>query len=118
MSNNHNSVGSQKRGFLSPRVLNIIFLSQVVVNIVVLGIVVAGLFFVIGRVDRQAALQEQVTQVQIEFIQGQNDQQLCAQHDIILAIRNLSRGFERVLGLPPIANIDVPDVKGLSCGNL
>jgi hypothetical protein len=116
--NNNNSVGTQKRGFLSPRVLNIIFLAQVVVNIVVLGLIVAGLFFVIGRVDRQAKFQEEATQAQIEFVQGQNDKQLCAQHDIILAVRKLGRGFERALGLPPLTNIDVPDVKGLDCASL
>lgn len=113
----NNSNGPEK-GFLSARVLNTVFISQVVINIIVLGLIIAGLVYALAQLNAQEARQEQITQTQIEIVQNQNNIQLCAQHDVILAVRKLDRGLERVLGLPPLANIDVPRVKGLDCEGL
>lgn len=49
-------------------------------------------------------------QQQIVYIQKQNDLQLCAQHDIIVATRKIGQK----LGLP-VRDIMVPSVEGLNC---
>ena len=110
-----NNNSDEKGLFLSPKALNAIFIIQVAVNIMVLGLIVAGLIYTLGELNQASERQEAITRVQIEFIQEQNDKQLCAQHDIIQAVRQLSRGLERVLGLPSIAKIRVPNVSGINC---
>lgn len=107
-----------EKGFLSKRVLDLFFTFQVVVNIIVLGLLTAAMIYVLGQLSEQATRQEQVLKAQLEFVQTQNDVQICTQHDIILAIQKLARGFERVLSLPPIAQIDVPKVSHIDCETL
>lgn len=115
MKNGNGVSVSNEKGFLSRRVLDIVLIAQIVVNLVVLGLIIAGLIFALGELNQQSDRQEQLTRAQLEFVQGQNDQQLCAQHDIIFAIQKLANGFERTLGLPPLTHITVPDVTGLDC---
>lgn len=109
---------SDEKGFLSRRVMDLFFIFQIVINVVVLGILVALMFLALARLNTQATRQDQIIKAQINFVQKQNDVQLCTQHDIILAIQKLAHGFERVLGLPPLAKIDVPSTQGLNCDEI
>jgi hypothetical protein len=60
----------------------------------------------IAEQQRDAAFRE----AQIDYIQQQNNAQLCAQHDIILAVRKTNRS----LGLP-VDQIRPPDIEGIEC---
>jgi hypothetical protein len=53
---------------------------------------------------------DEVNRQQVIIVQQQNNAQLCAQHDILVAVRQIGRK----LGLP-VADIIVPDVTGLDC---
>ena len=118
MDPNKELKNSNTDGFLSRRVLDLFFVFQIAANVVVLGILTAMMFLALDRINDQATRQDLIIKQQIEFVQTQNDVQLCTQHDIILAVQKLGRGFERVLGLPPLANIDIPDTHGLNCDEI
>lgn len=91
------------QGFLSRRVLDWLFMLQVVL--------VVGVLLVLTTYTVQTANQVQViSQRQIDYVAQQNNLQLCAQHDIIVATRQIARS----LGLPT-RGIVVPDVTGLPC---
>jgi hypothetical protein len=53
---------------------------------------------------------DEVNRQQVAVVKLQNDAQLCAQHDIVLAVRQIGRK----LGLP-VSDIIAPDVTGLEC---
>lgn len=92
-----------ERGFLSRRIIDWLFLLQVVL--------VVGVLLILTAYTVQTANQVQViSQRQIDIVQQQNNAQLCAQHDIIIATRQIARS----LGLPT-SGIVVPNVEGLSC---
>ncbi len=63
-------------------------------------------FFVVRTSTSVAELNKN----QVSIVQQQNDAQICTQHDIIIAVRQIARS----LGLPS-DDIIVPDVSGLDC---
>jgi hypothetical protein len=71
---------------------------------------VAVMTFVVIGVLVMAALLYNINQRQIAGVSQQNDAQLCAQHDITVAVRKI--GLK--LGLP-VEDIVPPDVEGLNC---
>lgn len=52
----------------------------------------------------------EINENQIHYVQAQNDAQLCAQHDIVLAVKSIGHK----LGLP-VNDIPVPSIEGLAC---
>lgn len=112
------SNGTNGDRLLSRRVIDLFFIFQVAINVIVLGILVTMMFVALSRINDQASRQDLILKSQIEFVQNQNDIQLCTQHDIILAIQKLGRGLERALGLPPLAHIDIPNTQGLKCDEI
>lgn len=93
----------EQRRLLDKRVIDALFIFQIVVNIVVLGALVALLF----SATRDIAT---ITEQQVVIVQQQNEAQLCAQHEIVVAVRKI--GVK--LGLP-VEDIVPPDVEGLDC---
>jgi len=92
-----------ERRLLSPSVLDVFFLIQIVANIIVLCAVIGLLIYGFHRSTVQ-------NEQQLAAIQRQNEVQLCAQHDITIAVRHIGEA----LGLP-VSNILVPDVSALDC---
>jgi len=90
-------------GFLSRRVLDILFLAQLLLVGVVLLIMVVYSF--------QTAIEVQhISERQSAYVQAQNNSQLCNQHDMLVALVNIGDK----LGLPT-DDIVIPDVEGLNC---
>ena len=85
------------------RVQGNLFTIQIILNIVVLGLLVGMMIVVMVRVSDFNARQ-------IETVRVQNELQLCAQHDIVTAVK----GIGRKLGLPT-DDIIPPNVEGLHC---
>ncbi len=52
----------------------------------------------------------QINENQVAVVKAQSDAQICAQHDIVLAVREIGRK----LGLP-VEDIHVPDITGITC---
>lgn len=96
-------MNGDKGRYVSARTLDLLFILQVALNIIVLCLIVGLLFYSIHT-------QNDVDQRQLVAIQRQNDIQLCAQHDITVAVRQIGRS----LGLPT-EDIIVPDIEGLDC---
>lgn len=77
---------------------------------VLVVVVVIFLGFVAAQVYTQTGKLNQIQLNQIQFVQAQNDAQLCAQEDIIRAVK----GIGRKLGLP-VGDIHPPDTEGINC---
>jgi hypothetical protein len=92
-----------RTGFPSDRLVRAAALFMIV-------LVVVGVMVMVGLVIRQgqqiAALNERTGQA----VLTQNETQLCAQHDIVIAVRKIGEK----LGLP-VDDIAVPNVEGLDC---
>lgn len=87
----------------SRRWVDIAFAAQMIANVVALALVIGLLFQVNARQLDQIKRQNEATQ-------QQNITQLCAQHDITIAVRKI--GLK--LGLP-VADIVPPTTEGLDC---
>lgn len=90
-------------GFFPKRWLGALSVIQVVVNMAVLTFVIVAVLNATQRIG-------EVQQAQIELVATQNQAQLCAQHDMTIAIRQIGKK----LGLP-VEDIYVPSVKGFDC---
>lgn len=93
------------RGFSSGS-LSAIFTLQIALNIIVLCFIIAQLIIA------SANLRE-IQARQIHYVQDQNTLQLCAQREILVAVR----GIGRKLGLP-VADITTPEVDPTTCVTL
>lgn len=80
-----------------------------VVVLVAVAAIVAFMFTAYLTIQTNRTVSE-INRRQLDAIEYQNDTQLCAQHDIILAVRSIGRK----LGLPT-GDIPVPDTEGLEC---
>lgn len=85
------------------RVLDGLYIFQVVVTIVVL-------FAVIGFMVRTYERVGDIQRNQIRIVQEQNDTQICAQYQIIRGTKSIAKS----LGLPT-RDIVLPDIEGLDC---
>lgn len=94
---------TEESRWLSKRMQDNLFLIQIIVNIVVLGALLALMLVATIRIS-------DINQRQIAAVAQQNDAQLCAQHDIVIAVKQIGHK----LGLP-VTDIYVPDVAGLDC---
>lgn len=83
--------------------LDMLALATTVVIILWLGFLTSRVFLATEQIRKFA--EQQLTQVQV-----QNEQQLCVQHDIILAVRQIGTK----LGLD-VSDIRFPSVRGLPC---
>jgi hypothetical protein len=92
-----------EQGFLSRRVLDALFLAQVVLTVVVLSVV----FVYTIQTGREV---QQISERQIDYVELQNNAQICNQHDMLVALITIGDK----LGLPT-DDIVVPDVEGLDC---
>lgn len=88
---------------MNSRFKDTLFYAQIVANIVVLSMVVTLVVIGAGKLS-------EINQRQIDQIKAQNVRQLCVQHDIVIAIRQVAIK----LGLP-VSDILVPSVRGLDC---
>jgi hypothetical protein len=98
------SNGNNDRRFVSRRVLDILFIFQLFLNVIALTVLLSVSylsFSTVGRIDRR----------QVEAVQLQNDTQICAQHDLILAIKRV--GVD--LNLPAVRDIRPPSIEGINC---
>jgi len=89
--------------FLSRRVLDILFLAQLLLVATVL------LIMVVYSIQTAVEVQH-ISERQTEYVRVQNNAQLCNQHDMLIALVNIADK----LGLPT-DDIVVPDVEGLHC---
>lgn len=89
--------------WLTNRQTDVLFIVQVTLNIA------AGVFIAVLVLLTLRQISE-INQRQIQAVQQQNNTQLCAQHDIVIAVRQI--GVK--LGLP-VDDIRIPDVEGLNC---
>lgn len=80
-----------------------LFVFQVIANIVVLGVLLVLMLYAAIRIS-------DINQRQLDAVKVQNVSQICAQHDIVVAVRSIGRK----LGLP-VEDIVVPDTTGLEC---
>jgi hypothetical protein len=80
------------------------------VNVVVIVGVILWMSAITASTLQTQATVAEFNENQIIYVQQQNDRQLCAQHDILVALRT----FMRTLGLPT-DNIRVPDTEGIDC---
>ena len=92
-----------ERELVSRRVLDALFIVQVVANIVVLALVIGLLFTATRNIS-------ELSEQQGKAIQAQNYAQLCAQYDLTIAVRRI--GLK--LGLP-VDNIQPPSLEGVNC---
>ena len=92
-----------KNGFLSRRVLDALFLGQLVLVIVAVVVVVTY------AIDTAREVQ-QISERQALILQQQNNFQICNQHVMLDSLKDIARK----LGLPT-EDIMVPSVKGLNC---
>jgi len=90
-------------GLISRRSQDKLFLIQIVLNIIVLGALLGLMLISTIRIS-------DINRRQIEAVKQQNDAQLCAQHDITVAVRKI--GLK--LGLP-VEDIVPPDVSAIQC---
>jgi hypothetical protein len=81
-----------------------------VVNWVMIVLVVLWMAIITQQVILSTSRISDINTRQIATVQDQNDTQLCAQHDITVAVISVARK----LGLPT-DDIAVPDITGLEC---
>jgi len=98
--------GSRRSGD-SSRLLKRLIDVWVYVGIVVVVVALIALTASVLQYQRQSA---ELNRRQIMAIQQQNDLQICAQHDMLQAIKKI--GLK--LGLP-VQDIHPPDTEGLDC---
>ncbi len=79
-------------------------------NAVLIVLLVLWMGWITARQIETGTAVAEFNENQIIYVQQQNDRQLCAQHDILVALRT----FMRTLGLPT-DNIRVPDTEGINC---
>ncbi len=91
------------RGFLSRRWLDALVTFQIVLTILVLSVIVV---YTVQTAETVAELNRR----QLEYVTQQNMQQICNQHDSLVALVKIG---ER-LGLPT-HDITIPSVEGLDC---
>lgn len=82
-------------------------------NLLLIVVVILFLLTLTGFVFYATSKIGQFSRQQIEYVQHQNDAQLCAQHDIIVAVRKIGQK----LGLP-VEDIVVPNIEELNCDEL
>jgi hypothetical protein len=82
----------------------------VAVNWIMIVLVVLWMAIITQQVILSTSRISDINSRQIATVQEQNDTQLCAQHDITVAVISVARK----LGLPT-DDIAVPDVAGLAC---
>lgn len=92
-----------RTGFPSDRLVRALAL-------VMICLVIVGVMVMVGLVIRQGQQIANLNQQTADFVISQNNAQLCAQHDIVNAVRKI--GLR--LGLP-VEDINAPDVKELDC---
>jgi hypothetical protein len=80
------------------------------INVIVILFLVLWMSLITASVLSTQAAVAEFNENQIVYVQQQNEAQLCAQADIVEAVRLI--GLR--LGLP-VDDIVVPDVEGLSC---
>lgn len=83
-------------------------LTYAVVFLIVFNVL--GWAFVAASVLNTARDVAEINRRQLELVAQQNDAQLCAQHDIVIAVRKIGTK----LGLP-VSDIVPPDVAGIVC---
>lgn len=87
------------------RLIGAVFVLQVTVNIVVMA-------FLIGLLFTASQHLSDISQRQIASVKAQNNAQLCNQHAMLLAIKQIGTK----LGLPT-QDIKPPDIQGLNCAS-
>jgi hypothetical protein len=90
-------------GYLSRRLLDVLFTGQLI-------LVVIAVVLVVGYTIRTGQEVRQISERQTLILQQQNNFQICNQHDMLLALNDISRK----LGLPP-NDFVIPDIEGLNC---
>jgi hypothetical protein len=98
------SNGNNERKFVSRRMLDALFIFQLFLNVIALTILLSVSYLAYDTVG-------QINERQIEQVQSQNDTQICAQHDLILAIRRVGAD----LNLPAVRDIRPPSIEGINC---
>jgi len=88
---------------LSPASYGRLFVFQVAFNIIVLSFIIAQLILATSHI-------QQIQRDQIHYVQDQNTLSLCAQREILVAVR----GIGRKLGLP-VEDIVAPKVDPVFC---
>jgi hypothetical protein len=87
--------------------LDALFIFQLFLNVIALTILLSVSYLAydtVGRIDQR----------QVEQIKDQNDAQICARHDIVLAIKRIGDD----LNLPGVRNLEPPSIEGIDCESL
>lgn len=92
-----------RKGFPSDRLIRALALGMIC-------LVIVAVMLMVGLVIRQGQQIADLNQRTGQIVISQNEAQLCAQHDIVVAVRQIGRK----LGLP-VEDIIVPNVEGLDC---
>jgi hypothetical protein len=92
-----------RSGFPSDRLVRALALSMIV-------LVIVAVMAMVGLVIRQGQQIANLNKATADYIVAQNKAQLCAQHDITIAVKKIGRR----LGLE-VTDIVVPNVAGLNC---